>query len=150
MSEGAITVTLKSGKGYEAHWVVFRGNDVEEVRRNVSDYFDLDLSEDLALNEVVQTAEQVLHAGANLGAALGAKPVKAEKPAAKKAAAKPKAEPEPQEDPVEALIAEMRAAVDTTKLRRIGVENKELLKDERARDAYKSIREELKAKEEST
>lgn len=140
MSDSAITVTLKQSGGYAASWVVFKGSSAEEVRAHLVDYFDLEVDDSLSVNEVAIIAESVLQGSGSVAQGLGAKPVKAEK-----AEPEPKKAEEPKVDPVEALVEQMREATDTTALRRLWVDNKDVAsKSDAVMEAYKARGAELK------
>lgn len=121
MADAPITVTLKSGKGYEAHWVVFKGDSVREVRDHLVDYFEIETDDAASLNDVVFLAEQVLHGMGNVKGSLGGSVVKTEK---QQAAPKEEAKPEGPDlfagiaaadslDALTSLWAENKAAFDT-------------------------------------
>lgn len=143
MADAALTVTLKAGKGYEAHWVVFKGGSVQEVRSHIEDYFEFEPNEALTLNEVVAQAEATIQGTANVLREFKGSVVKSEKT---DAGSGNKAEPAPvaesasdseQQSPAEALAAKMATAATVDDLRALWVDNKALYDEHKiVKDAY--------------
>ncbi len=76
-ADAPIVVTVKYGKGYEAPWVVFRGDTSDQVRGRMFDYFGVDSNayEGLSLHEVVLSLVEVAQGTRALVTNLGAEVV---------------------------------------------------------------------------
>ena len=68
---GALTVTLKGGKGFEEPWLVIRGSTAEETKRRVAEAVGLEGTEDLTLVEVIVNAKNVMQGASNVATQLG-------------------------------------------------------------------------------
>ena len=69
-----VTVTIKSGKGYDDSWEVFKGS-AEECKASMVDYYGLDLeaTKDMTTHEVRLLAEECAQGSRSIASALGGK-----------------------------------------------------------------------------
>lgn len=163
MADAAITVTMKAGKGFEAHWAVFKGASVEEVRDHIEEYFEMEKDPNLSLNEVVNVAEGILQGVSNalkglkgdivevtrtngdikVGRVVGESSGNKSKASAVAESAN---DSEGSVSPAEALAAQMAAAATVDDLRALWVDNKALYDAHKiVKDAYKKRGSELTA-----
>lgn len=61
--EGAITATIKGGKGYEAPWLVFRGSSAAEVQARISEAFGLEAQGETLCSTVLAASEAMQSEG---------------------------------------------------------------------------------------
>lgn len=80
MAERNVSVTLKSGKGYDATWIVVTGDTAEEAKRTLADAVNLDyeIADQYSLAEVAVFANESFQGTSNVVVGLGAEPVSAE------------------------------------------------------------------------
>lgn len=122
-----VSVTIKTGKGFEDTWLGFTGS-VQEVRENIKATFELD-DTDLTLFELVQNATQTAHGVTTAVRGLGGRvEPTSSAPAAPTAdeaqqtnafdqAARELREPEKEQDPYDALDAAVQEFTDLDALR---------------------------------
>ncbi|MFI5840527.1 hypothetical protein ACIA8K_12545 [Catenuloplanes sp. NPDC051500] len=143
-----LKVIIKYGKGYEDTWATFEGT-VDEVRQEVSSYFDMDPNETagLSVSALVLNATNLAHAKGNLGATLGAQAIPASTPATRPsgprgAAAWDAADSAPADkgpSPVEHMTKRIAEIGDVDALKRLWAENQELFAAESTMmDAWKA------------
>lgn len=132
------SVTIKSGKGYDDTWQVFRGESLKEVRDQIVEFFDMEVSGDLSLHSVVLEATRLAHGGAAPVKILGAKVEAEVKDGEKDPWAEAEKAEQKTEDPYAGLIAELGAAPDVEELRRIWQRNQDHFSEERVMEAYKA------------
>lgn len=82
--EAGITVTFKAGGGYEAPWIVVRGDNAAEVREHIQESFNLKLSGE-TLDEAVIEGNRWLQGQYEAAKTLTTPPPTNPAPAAKKA-----------------------------------------------------------------
>jgi hypothetical protein len=129
-NDNGLTLTIKYGKGFEESWIVIRGEDANDLKERVIDYFGFDGAalESMTANELATLATAKAHGMANAARTLSAVSipssvtVETAQPAAQAAEADPWADDEPagQSEPADpnkpALDAiEAAASVDDLK-----------------------------------
>lgn len=138
MTEEAVTVTLKFDKGYEAPWLVLKGQP-SEVEANLANLIGVNVGE-LSLIDLIGKASKIAQSHYAISDQLGGEVVVSKK----KADSKPKAESKPEaetddannEDDVTVAIAE---AASSEELRAVLKKyNKRIKASAKYKEAYKS------------
>ena len=138
MTEEAVTVTLKFDKGYEAPWLVLKGQP-SEVEANLANLIGVNVGE-LSLIDLIGKASKIAQSHYAISDQLGGEVVVSKK----KADSKPKAESKPEaetddannEDDVTVAIAE---AASSDELRAVLKKyNKRIKASAKYKEAYKS------------
>lgn len=133
---GEATLTIKYGKGYEASWIVFRGETAAIIRQQVVDYFGINEAEvsKLSLHELALNVTKVAQGTSNMSTILGATAIGSadgslytgpphpadSQPATPPAASTPAEEPV---DPLLGLKTAIEAANSVPELQRVWAEN---------------------------
>lgn len=138
MTDEAVTVTLKFDKGYEAPWLVLKGQP-SEVEANLANLIGVNVGE-LSLIDLIGKASKIAQSHYAISDQLGGEVVVSKK----KADSKPKAESKPEaetddannEDDVIVAIAE---AASSEELRAVLKKyNKRIKASAKYKEAYKS------------
>jgi len=161
---GAISVTVKYGKGYDESWAVFRGN-VWQIRADLIAYFGINVeyASGLTLHELVVAATHVAHGTGNVAAVLGGTPIsvtealtgeptgvaawaEVEKDGKAPYGGSPAADVTPV-DPNAELIGQLQTATSTEGLKKLWAANQAAFGDKDVKAAYSKQGKALKAAE---
>lgn len=143
-SAGAETsVTIKSGKGYDDSWYVFRGRP-EEIKAQLVDFFGIPSASvaGLSVFEVAVNCRQIAQGNESTVAALGGTIVPADtKPSQTTPGDDPWAAIEagaPDESAPNPILGQIEACKTTDELKRLWAENQAAFADSAVMDAWKA------------
>lgn len=140
-----LSVTIKSGKGYDDSWTVVRGVP-SEVKEALVEWYAIDegTADKLVGQQVMTLATKISHGEQVVSTVLGGVPVEVSTKVSEKAE-EPEPAPEEPQGP-HPLVAEIEAAGSLEDLKRVYVKNKSSFTEQELKDAYNAKSKELKGK----
>ncbi|MER5632181.1 hypothetical protein [Streptomyces nitrosporeus] len=143
-TQRSVTVTMKSGAGYDDWWAVFRGAN-HEIYDDVSVFFGLERESvaNLSLHELVTEASKLAQGTSMITRELGATVVPASQPATTgedpwAAAQTTAALPAASAGAATALLEQVAACQTTDELKRLWATNQAAFADQAVMDAWKA------------